>query len=233
MRSTRVTLPAGAARFVALAAAVLVCSGAVTAAALDLSLGRGIKGSGKLETREIAVDPFDQLEVSGAFDVVVSVGGEQKVTVTFDDNLLDLLELRVDDGELELGWRKSCRPSRGSKVAITVPDLREVEVSGAGDLDVTGLKGIRFEAEVSGAGDLTLAGSVEVFELELSGAGDVDAKKLEAQVVSAEISGAGSADVHASRRIEAEVSGAGDLTYRGDPQERDIDVSGAGSVRKR
>jgi riboflavin kinase/FMN adenylyltransferase len=47
------------------------------------------------------------------------------------------------------------------------------------------------------------------------------------------VSGAGDADVHAEKSIEARVSGVGDITYYGDPQERDTKVSSVGSINHR
>ena len=47
-----------------------------------------------------------------------------------------------------------------------------------------------------------------------------------------EISGAGSAQVYASVRLNAEVSGAGSVDYKGGAPVGDQHVSGAGSVHK-
>jgi hypothetical protein len=46
------------------------------------------------------------------------------------------------------------------------------------------------------------------------------------------ISGAGSAEVYASVKLDATVSGAGNVNYKGNASEVNQHVSGAGSVKK-
>ena len=50
---------------------------------------------------------------------------------------------------------------------------------------------------------------------------------------SATISGSGEVAIDVSRALDAHVSGAGTITYHGDPTELSKDVSGSGRVVKR
>jgi hypothetical protein len=83
---------------------------------------------------------------------------------------------------------------------------------------------------VSGEGDLQANGHVDWVEAEVSGAGDVDFTQLVARDAIVEISGADDIRVHATESLSASVSGAGDVTYTGDPSDVQTDVSGAGDV---
>lgn len=204
-----------------------------TGSAHAMKWGRGIKGSGDLETRTIEADRFDSIELRGAFDVQVRVGRDQSVQVTIDDNLWTNLVAEVHGGTLELGWDENCRPDRDCRVEITVPKLSSFELMGAGDVEIEGLKGDSFEFDLRGAGDVQLQGEVDKLEIRLAGAGDVDAHELKADHVEAQVSGAGNASVYAKKSIRGRVSGVGNLEYYGDPEERDTHVSGVGHIRRK
>lgn len=195
--------------------------------------GRGIKGSGDLETRTIDVQDFDEVQLRGAFDVDIQVGQDRSVQVTVDDNLWDILVVEVHGGTLELGWDENCRPDRDCRVEIRIPELKAFELMGAGDVGIQGLKGGSFQFDLRGAGDVDLEGEVEKLKVRLSGAGDVDAEDLKADHVDAQVSGAGNASVYAKKSIRARVSGVGNLTYYGDPEDRDTHVSGVGNIRRK
>jgi hypothetical protein len=187
--------------------------------------GSGVEAS---ESRE--VDSFSRISLSGAADVVVTVGEAQAVTVRGDDNLLGDVKTEVDDGRLKISEDGQLDPKVGITVEITVPDLEEVDVSGAGDVTVEGLRGEVFRVDVSGAGNVEASGRVDRVEAEISGAGDVRLTELVARDATADISGAGSIRLHATESLTASVSGAGSVVYTGDPAKVETDVSGAGQV---
>ncbi len=195
--------------------------------------GKGIQGSGDLETRTLDVKNFESVELQGAFDVDIRAGQDQMLRVTIDDNLWDNLVSEVDRGSLELGWEESCRPDRNCRIEITVPELVAFQLQGAGDVTIQGLDGDSFVFSLSGAGDVELAGQVENLKVRLSGAGDIEARDLKADRVDVQLSGAGNATVFANKSIEGRVSGVGNLTYYGDPEDRDTHVSGLGHITRK
>lgn len=110
-------------------------------------------------------------------------------------------------------------------------DQLDVELSGAGqctlgDLDVTGLA-----LEISGAGSCTANGTADQLRVEISGAGDFDAEALAARIVRVELSGAADARFDVSEALDASVSGAGSIAYRGRPAVRQR-ISGFGSIEQ-
>lgn len=225
-------------RFVCLAAAAALLLPAVPfAAAADHThsvsslFGRGEKGSGSLITRTFDVAGFDRVVLDGAFDVYVTVGDDDAVTATIDDNLAALLTAEVERDVLRLDWKKACRPSRKCRVDVTLPELKGFTVNGAGDVNITDVRGTRLELRINGAGDMEVSGSIDALDLVVSGAGDVEAGELAAQEVEVRVSGAGDATVRAARSLDATVSGVGDITYLGDPAEKQTRVSGVGDIR--
>ncbi len=227
------------ARFVLLAAAAaLLLFAAPITAADEHSLfkgslfSRGEKGNGTLVTRQFDVSGFDRVALDGGFDVYVKVGGATNVTATVDDNIADLFTAEVEKGTLRLDWTKACRPSRKCRVDVTLPDLQGFTVNGAGDVEITGVRGARLELNITGAGDMEVSGSIDELELVVSGAGDVEAGELAAQDVEVRVSGAGDATVRAARSLDANVSGVGEITYLGDPTKVETRVSGVGEINR-
>ncbi len=195
--------------------------------------GHGEKGSGDLVTQTRDVDKFDELSLSGSFDVRIRVGEEQSVRVTFDDNLIDYIQTEVRHGELRIYSDGSFSSRHDCRVEITVPSLTDVSLSGSGDIDVTNLSGGDFSLSISGSGDITAEGKVDQLSISVAGSGDVDARDLEAQDADVHISGSGDVTVFASRYLDARVSGSGDIDYYGDPEKISSHVAGSGSIRKR
>jgi len=203
------------------------------AAAFSFHKGKGIEGSGDLETRNFDLADFDEVSVGGAFAVEIRFGDRQEIAVTIDDNLWDNLELKVKGSRLTIDWDESCQPDGDCRLELVVSSLREVSVSGAADVDITDFAGDRFKFELSGAADLEMSGEVDELDIQVSGAGDIDTRDLAARHVKVRISGAGNANITASESLDAKVSGVGNISYWGDPEEKRTSVSGMGHIRKR
>jgi hypothetical protein len=191
-----------------------------------------IDGSGRLEKREVPLADFSRIELEGAFDVFVGFGDEQKVEFTLDDNLFDNLIAESEGGALRLDWVASCSPSRKSRVDITMKGLTAIALDGAGDIHVSGIRGDRLAYDLKGAGDLSVDGEVRTFVVALSGAGNVDARGLSADAVDVRIPGVGNVTVTVRDRLECVISGVGNVTYYGDPEEAKTEVSGIGSIQQ-
>ena len=205
----------------------------VASQATAFSFSKGKEGSGDMETRVLNLEEFRAIDVGGAFDIEVSFGSKQKVEVTIDDNLWDLLDAEVKGEWLNLDWGRSCQPSGDCKIKLVLRSLEEVSIHGACDLNVYDFDDHEFTYKLSGAGDLEMDGKVDNLEIRISGAGDADTSDLIAKNVKVHISGAGSAKVHAEDSIRGRVSGVGNLTYYGDPEDRDTRVSGLGHIRRK
>lgn len=206
----------------------------LTAALLGLALtGCSLRGSGTALTQSRDVEPFESIEIGGAFELIVHVdpSATQRVEVSGDDNIVPEVTTKVSAGELDVQIENGIvRPKLDLRVEIWVPSLTKLEASGASDITIEGLHGESFELDLSGASETNLRGAVDRFEVDSSGASDLDARELHAKVVALELSGAGNAEVWASDRLDADVSGAGNVHYFGDPKEVHEDVSGAGSI---
>jgi hypothetical protein len=212
--------------------------------------GAAVRGSGTSATDERALTTFDRIEIAGAFDVDVRVGGSPRAVVTGDDNLVPLVETEVRGRTLHVRSTRNLRPSAGLRVEVTAPALDALAVSGSAAVSASGVRSPAFRASVagsgelvadgafgeltcsvSGSGELVLRGSAETVDASVSGSGEVDLLSTPARSVVVTVSGSGNAGVHATERLEARISGSGDVRYRGTPAVEST-VSGSGSIRR-
>lgn len=115
-------------------------------------------------------------------------------------------------------------------VAISIPEIPEVTIAGAGNVELHDLAQASVLLQVTGSGDIEAAGKVERVEVEIAGSGGVDAAKLVAAEVKARVSGSGDARVHATQAVTARVQGSGHVRITGNPAHRDTRVVGSGRV---
>lgn len=194
------------------------------------------------EVRELS--GFHSVDLRSLGRVVLASGPEQKVEVEAEEDLQSRVRTEVQGGVLMIGLRwwlgalLRVPELADVVVRVTVPELREIRLSGAGqvrsegplrvgdlDLRLSGagrllleLTAERVLARLSGAGAVELSGTAAELEIRLSGAGAVQAERLETRRVRIRASGAGECRVQASETLEAEVSGAGSVRYRGNPR---------------
>jgi putative autotransporter adhesin-like protein len=210
-----------------------------------------VTGSGRIVTKPVEFSPFSRIQVSDVFDVRVSLGQQEKVTLRVDDNLLDRVDIGVSGGTLHLGLksRTSIRHatlhadvitrslsgievSGASKVHLSrefTVDTIEATLSGASRIDGSLSCGTG-RVVLSGASSATLSGTAERLALEASGASEVDAQRLVTRDLTIGLSGASDATVWATNTISAEVSGASSLKYGGSPRFIRKGSSGASDI---
>ncbi len=185
---------------------------------------------------------FTELDLSGSVKVNLVKSDKYKVEVTLPQELEEYLLVRVEGGELKIGWKRII-PSKFQKnsgnwtceAEIAMPELRELEMSGATNLqcnDTFDLGRGEFSLDLSGASKVAaLNVNADKIEADISGACSYKVTGIfnEAEL---DISGAskGIFTINADR-LEAEVSGAGNTTIDGSFGKADIEVSGACEMR--
>lgn len=187
-------------------------------------------GSGKPASVERAPPPFERIALRSAENVEVRVGGKTSVKVSGDDNLLELVETRVEGDTLVIESRGSYRTKTPLLVEVQLPSLRHFALDGSADARLSGIRGERLGVELNGSGDIEASGEVGELEVEVNGSGDADLGELRAKRVEAELNGSGDIDVAASEELRAEINGSGDIRYRGAPAKLRSEVNGSGDV---
>jgi hypothetical protein len=212
--------------------------------------GEHIEGNGNVAEVTHQVSDFEEISISGVFEVELIPGGSYVEVIT-DENLHEHINVSVEDGELHIDTDDKMLEAETLKLRIAYEHLEEIEVAGAVHLySSKPILSDRFEFEVAGAcdadllvqvdelemaikggGEINVGGSCDRAVFEISGAGDIDAFELNAEEVEVAIMGAGDVKVNATDQLEVVIRGAGDVLYKGDP-EVEKDITGAGSVKK-
>ena len=195
--------------------------------------GKAIKGSGIALEEARSLPEFTDIELSGAYEVVVTCGEEQDVQISGDDNIVPLVKTEVIDKVLIVSTDESISPEQKLTLTISAETIDSMNISGAVSASISHVDNQEFAIDLSGAGDLEMEGSVDDLQLLLSGAGSIDAEQLAAKTATVDVSGVGSVVLSASDELYATISGLGDVEYCGDPQVIRKRVSGLGKIKKK
>jgi hypothetical protein len=199
----------------------------VLAAGCDLV---GIRGNGRIVTDQRTVSDFSEIEASGAFRIEWR-SGAPALSITTDENLLPYIDSRNINNRLVLRSRERLGPTHHINVVISSPTRSAAKLSGASDLKAPALTGPKFAIESSGAADVTLDGAVNELLADMTGASDLRARSLQARSVQISTTGAASAQVNPTETLRVAITGAGDVTYSGNPPTIEKHITGAGSIR--
>ncbi|MBS7253737.1 head GIN domain-containing protein [Flavobacterium branchiicola] len=215
-----------------------------------------IKGNGNVVTETRTTADYDVIKSTGSFDINLVAGKEGKITITGEQNILAAIIVEVEGNVLKIHTRKNTNisSSMGKKIQITIPfeKISELSLSGSGDVTAKSpIKNDTFTAKLSGSGDIDLAVDSNTFEfnlsgsgdvklrgnsdslvVKLSGSGDIQAASLKSKNANVSVSGSGDVSVNCNGSLTARVSGSGDIKYTGNPEKRDVKVSGSGSISK-
>ena len=230
----------------------------ILAAALAVSgcggIGPGRTPSGTTATKRIDAAGVTRLDVAYGFDVRVSLGVAEAVTVTYDDNLADLLDVRADGRTLRIQLQPNSnidnRPTLRAEVTMSrLEELRSAGastvtvasklpgaslrllVSGSSRVAAADLAVDQAEATVSGSSRLELTGTANALSAQGSGASNLELADLHLRDLDIKLSGASRGSVNVTGTIAAQVSGASKLTYTGTPQFTKRDTSGGSSIQ--
>lgn len=191
----------------------------------------GEKGSDNVKTESREVSGFTTIDVSGAFEVEITAQKEFSLEVEADDNLLPLIRTEVDGDTLVIKSEKSFKSNNPLKVRISAPDISGLELSGASKVNLVNLNNDSLSLDSSGASKIKIEGTTGNFDIEMSGASRLDSENLKAENVFVESSGASNLNVFVTNVLKANLSGATNVTYSGNPKSIDKKTSGASSVK--
>lgn len=199
--------------------------------------GKEVKASKNYVTKQIKVSDFDQIAVSGSLDVsYTQQSGKPKVEIYTSDNIVDLLDIYVKNGKLNLGFKKNVKVSYNKlEIRVTSEDLNAVNVAGSGDFKFTnGLKTDQLKMNVAGSGDITASNiqCSQEFTANVAGSGDIECKQLKAADM--DISVAGSGDLKIENALvtsaNASVAGSGTVKISGNADKANYSVAGSGDL---
>ncbi|WP_448702280.1 head GIN domain-containing protein [Mucilaginibacter sp. AW1-3] len=199
---------------------------------------------------------FNAVNLSASFDVYITQGPAESVKVEAPAEDLEHIVTEVRGGVLNIYEKShsSGMPLIGKKrvIYVVAKDLNSITVNGSGDVffksgintkamkikvsgsgDITGNLTVKtLDAAISGSGDVKLAGHADGSTVLVSGSGDFSGRDLVTNNTTVKVMGSGNATVNANVKIDAAVSGSGDIRYTGATKQVAISKAGSGDVHK-
>ncbi len=194
-------------------------------------------GSGNIITQNRNTDPFKGISAGSAFEIEITNGSSNKVTVECDDNLMPYIKTKVVNGVLKISTSQMAAFNDAHmKVFVTAPEINFIDASGAAtikannelksadkiNIESSGAATIKATvdapqifAEATGASTIELKGRTRQYTAKASGSAGLKTTDLQSETTKITASGASSAHVHASVSLTATASGASDIHYRG------------------
>jgi len=191
-----------------------------------------ITGSGKRELQKREVVPFTSITTEGAFTVEVTCQKNLGLEVEGDDNVLQYVTSEVSNNVLRLKNTRSYSVNEPVKFKISVPNLEALSVSGAGRIEIKGIKNEKFEIDSQGAPSISVSGTTKVIDIDTSGAGKIDTRNLHASRAVVDSKGVSRVDLDVADQLDVTVSGPSSVFYKGDPVVNK-NIRGPGKVERR
>ncbi|MBI3133461.1 MAG: DUF2807 domain-containing protein [Bacteroidetes bacterium] len=211
--------------------------------------------NGNIITEQRTTDHFDGIDLRIGADVYVEQSATYSVSITASENLMAIIKTEVHGTTLCIDTKKNKCINGDDDIAvyITAPELRKLEISGSGDIisktnfiasdlemNISGsgnitldsLQTTNYAINISGSGNVKLAGAQTATSqiTHISGSGDINTLNLPTSNCDIHISGSGKAQVWAISTLKADISGSGDVIYKGNPVIT-ASASGSGEVR--
>lgn len=204
-----------------------------------------------------AMQPFDEVDIAGAFKIVYEQGAEHNVRIDASEQAFKEMTVYVKDRELRI--RKSVsKPTvsfKDVKVYVTSPDLHKIDLAGSGmfaasnpvaaskdlDVEIAGSGKVLLVAvtcqdaclEIAGSGNIEI-GNLEATEVktEIAGSGDISLGAMTCKKMNIEIAGSGNVncDNINADNVHTEIAGSGDVNLKGSVRNHTKEIAGSGKV---
>ena len=169
------------------------------------------------DTKELNIQPFTELSVSGSFEVLFTQEANTTARAEGSAEDLEKIEIETNGDKLILKQKKNSN-IKHVVIYLSTPNINEVGIAGSGTFKstntITSTKTLHFE--IAGSGTITAA---------------IDANDLSTGNTEVEIAGSGNAYVNATGKLSAEIAGSGSIYYKGQPSDIDKSVAGSGKIK--
>lgn len=210
------------------------------------------------ESREVG--GFDRVELQDYGEMVITQGDREALTIEAHPEVLSAIKSEVENGKLTLRigrtWLERLSESLRTSLSrhrilytLTVNDLHELSVHGAGKVKASEIESDSLEitlsgaaaisipslnveflkVDIPGAARLAVSGHTTEQEVMITGAGRYEASKLESQDATVELTGAGKATVWVEGNLNVSLHGIGAVEYYGNPTLSET-ITGLGRV---
>src|SRR5438552_2301104 len=196
-----------------------------------------IEGSGNVITKDVAIQSFDQLQVSGVFNVVLTQGSKESVKIEAEDNLQQFFEVKNEGNKLIVDMKKDSHfdPKKKMTVYITFKNLKSMDLKMVGNLTSEGnlsfgdlslnnksvgsvdlaLNAQKLDIKNKSVGNLKLRGKADNAVIKSNSVGSIKAADFVVQTMDIDNDGVGSAEVNAAKELKVKESFLGKVRNAG------------------
>lgn len=200
---------------------------------------------------------FNAIKVSGGIDLYLSQYETESVAVSASEvEYRNDIKTEVENGVLKIyfdGNKLTSWKNRKLRAYVSFKKLELLMASGASDIRVTGvidvpllriecngasdfngaIKVNEFSIELGGASDATISGTATSVTIKSGGASDFKGFDLIAENCTAHANGASDIHITVNKELNVHASGASDISYKGEAVIKNLQTSGASSVKKK
>ncbi len=169
-------------------------------------------GSGDVVAMEVEAGKFTGVSVTGECNVDIRIGEAEPVVLSAQREVLDVMTYEVKNNILQIGFKKgvTVKTNKEIRADIVIPEASYVAVTGAGNFHLQG-------------------DDQDLLDIYITGAGKISAFDMEVDDCTIRISGSGNCEVNVVNNLFVQVSGVGDIFYKGSPT-LTKDISGVGNI---
>lgn len=209
------------------------------------------------ETKEIKVDPFDEIKVEGSAQWELIPSDENKVVIESSTaDVFDYINIENKGDNLVVSTTEKSKNITKLFSSVTIKiyfeSIERISLGGVGSLKMTDsfsatnvvatLRGTGsmdlnitcsdFVGNIYGTGSLTIVGKAKSSTARVEGVGSFDGLDFETTDSDITVSGVGGAKVNATNTLTATINGVGSIRYKGDPMNKNFNSNGLGSIKK-
>jgi len=175
----------------------------------------------------VTVEKIENISVSGSGHAIA----QTKIT---SDNL----DLKVSgsgalDAEIDVANNIDMDLSGSGKIELKGKCKQiDTHVSGSGRIKLDAVIANAADFSISGSGKIEASGTASSVKASISGSGKVLAADLETGDCEIKLSGSGNVEINVKNTLDANISGSGSVSYKGNPSHVNSNASGSGHLRK-
>ncbi len=217
----------------------------------NLNLGDGIDGSGNVVTEKRTIDaPFTKIDASSGVEVIVEQGAATEVEVEVDDNLMEHIVTRVENGTLIVKIEGNINTMESAIVRVRTKTIEGLESSSgatirskstlrgtnlkvkssSGSTINTDLEYEKVSCESSSGSEIKLSGKALALDTKSSSGSEIDAKDLAANEITAQSTSGSNTTVNPIVLLNAKASSGSSIDYIKEPKKVIKEETSGGSV---
>lgn len=195
-----------------------------------------VRGTGNSITEERSTGEFSAVSSYGNAKVFISYAPEISVQVKGYPNLVAEYTTEIIDHTLQLRYRDDVNVKNDNiEVHITMPGFTGLSSNGASPIKATGHFNDAATLDISVTGNTTISideMNVGHYSINASGSSDIATLGVICNTALVELSGNGKVALSVIDKLNVKLSGNGEVSYKGNPEDVITNIQGSGTVVK-